>query len=67
MPYRRTRRAVLMAATLCDLLQVDAPHELPGEVVHAHPELQWLEEVGSLKRTSFSPGIVLLPEVATRS
>lgn len=63
MPYGRTRRAVLQAITLCDRWQVDAPRLLPEAVLGGHPEVSWLSGVGDLRRTRFSPGVVLLPEV----
>lgn len=67
MPYSRTRQAVLKAVTLCDLLQVDVLRQLIAKVMRSHRELQWLQEVGSLRRTSLSPGIVLPPQVRTES
>ena len=63
MPYQRTRRAVLRAVALCDEWKVDAPDLLAPEVLHRNPEVDWVNEVGDLRRTSLSPGVVLLPEV----
>lgn len=63
MPYQRTRRAVLRAVELCDQWSVDAPHRLPTEVLHRDPEVDWMNELGDLRRTPFKPGVVLLPEV----
>jgi len=61
--YRRARRAVLRAVELCDCEDVDALGELPPDLLAGDPELEWLSEVGELRRTSFDPGIVLLPAV----
>jgi len=63
MPYQRKRRAVLRAVALCGQWSVDAPHMLPADVFHREPEVDWMNEVGNLRRTSFKPGVVLLPEV----
>ena len=63
MPYQRTRRAVLRAVALCDQESADAPDQLPADVLHRDPELEWMNEVGVLRRTSFKPGVVLLPGV----
>jgi hypothetical protein len=63
MPYHRTRRAVLRAVALCDQWSVAAPQRLPAEVLHRDPEVEWVNQVGELRRTSSKPGVVLLPEV----
>lgn len=63
MPYRRARRAVVRAVGLCDLENVDALDRLPPEMLSHDPELGWLSDIGDLRRTSFEPGVVLLPAV----
>lgn len=65
MPYHRTRRAVLRAVALCDRWSVDAPHQLPAGVLHRDPEVDSIHKIGDLRRTSFKPGVVLLPVVRT--
>ncbi|WP_147454095.1 hypothetical protein [Tessaracoccus antarcticus] len=62
MPYRRTRKAALRAIELCDLWNVTTPRQLPPEVLQHHPEIRWMNDVGDLRRTPFSPGVVLLHE-----
>lgn len=63
MPYQRTRRAVLRAVALCDEWSVDAHHHLSADVLNREPELALVNEIGDLRRTSSSPGVVLLSEV----
>ena len=63
MPYQRTRRAVLRAVALCDRENVDALDRLPPDIASGDPDLRWLSDIGDLRRTSFKPGVVLLPEV----
>lgn len=63
MPYQRTRQAVKAAIVLCDEAGVDAPDQLPAAVRQRHRELEWVSTVGDLRRTPFSPGVVLLPQV----
>ncbi len=65
MPYQRTRRAVLHAVALGDQGGVDAPGRLPSNVLHSDPGVQWVNEVGDLRRTPLTPGVVLLPGVRT--
>ena len=64
-PYKQTRRAVLHAVELCDEWAVDSPNELPAEVLVTEPELaQFLaDEIGSLRRAPFRPGVDLYPRV----
>lgn len=63
MPYQRTRRAVLRAVALCDQWSAETTHQLPSDVVHGEPDLALVNKFGDLRRTSFSPGVVLIPEV----
>ena len=63
MPYRRARRAVLSAVELCDRENVDALDRLPPDIASSDPDLRWLSDIGDLRRTSFKPGVVLLPAV----
>jgi hypothetical protein len=64
MPYRRARSAVLKAVEMCDCEDVDAPDRLPPEALSNAPDLQWLSDIGELRRTSsLKPGVVLLPAV----
>lgn len=60
-PYKLTRRAALRAVELCDHWSVDTPAELPTETLANEQELvQFLaDDIGSLRRTPFNPGIVL--------
>jgi len=62
-PYRRARRAVLSAVELCDRENVDALDRLPPDIASSDPDLRWLSDIGDLRRTSFKPGVVLLPAV----
>ena len=63
MPYRRAHRAVLSAVELCDRENVDALDRLPPDIASSDPDLRWLSDIGDLGRTSFKPGVVLLPAV----
>jgi hypothetical protein len=63
MPYRRARRAVVRAVELCDRENVDALDRLPPDIFSGDPDLEWLSDIGDLRRTSFKPGVVLLPAV----
>jgi hypothetical protein len=63
MPYRRARRAVVRAVELCDRENVDALDRLPPDIFSSNPDLEWLSDIGDLRRTSFKPGVVLLPAV----
>jgi hypothetical protein len=61
MSYRRTRTVVLRAVARCDEWDVDTPWELPDHVLSREPDIAALHEVGDLRRTGFSPGVVILP------
>ena len=63
MPYQRARRAVVRAVELCDRENVDALDQLPPDISSSDPDLEWLSDIGDLRRTSFKPGVVLLPAV----
>jgi hypothetical protein len=63
MPYRRARRAVSKAVELCDRENVDEFDRLPHDISASDPDLEWLSDIGDLRRTSFKPGVVLLPAV----
>lgn len=59
--YKSTRRLVLQAVELCDLWSVDVPRDLPQEALVAEPALRRLsrEDLGSLSRAAFSPGVTV--------
>lgn len=63
MPYRRARRAVVRAVELCDREGVYALDQLHPDIFSSDPDLEWLSDIGDLRRTSFKPGVVLLPAV----
>ena len=63
MPYRRARGAVLRAVELCDRENVDAIEQLPRDIRSCEPDLEWLNDIGELRRSSSKPGVVLLPAV----
>lgn len=63
MPYHQTRSAVLRAVALCDQWNVEFPQQLPTNVLDRDSGINRLHEVGDLRRTTFKPGVVLLPEV----
>ena len=63
LPYRRARRVVMRAVELCDREEVDALDRLPPDILSSDPDLEWLSDIGDLRRTSFKPGVVLLPAV----
>lgn len=63
LPYQRARNAALKAIKLCDRERVDALDRLSPDILLGDAELQWLSSVGDLRRTSFKPGVVLLPAV----
>lgn len=63
MPYRRTRAAVLQAVATCDEWGVDTPADLPDHVLNREPDVATLHEVGDLRRTGLSPGVVILPAI----
>jgi len=60
-PYKRTKRVALRAVALCDEWHVDDPSDLPDNVLALEPAVKQLlaENVGRLKRTPFSPGIMI--------
>lgn len=59
--YKRTRRVAIRAVDLCDEWSVDAPADLPDEVLATEPEVtEFLaDEIGTLRRTLLSPGVIL--------
>lgn len=61
--YKQTRRVVLRAVELCDKWSVDTPGDLPADVLAGDMELSnfLAEDIGSLRRTQLSPGVVLYP------
>lgn len=65
--YKQTRCIVLRAVELCDKYSVDAPEDLPDNVLAADMELSEFlaKDVGSLRRTSLSSGVVLYPSTRT--
>jgi hypothetical protein len=63
MPYRRARVAVLRAVELCDRENVDAIEQLPRDIRSSEPDLEWLDDIGELRRSASKPGVVLLPAV----
>jgi len=67
MPYRRARRAVLRAVELCDRENVEAIEQLSAAVRCSESDLEWLTDVGDLRRTGLEPGVVLLPAAAPSS
>jgi hypothetical protein len=63
MPYRRARRAALRAVELCDRENVETIDQLSPRVRASEPDLEWLSDIGELRRTTLRPGVVLLPAV----
>lgn len=63
--YKRTRRTVLRAVELCDHWSVDSPDALPVDVLAKHSDVNAfvLDEVGTLRRSSFSAGVTVYPSI----
>lgn len=60
-PYKRTRKVALRAVELCDEWSIDNPADLPTVVLGNEEEIARFltDEIGTLRRTPFSPGIQL--------
>lgn len=62
-PYKRTRSIVLRAVQLCDEWEVSNPSDLPPDIIADEPHISRFlaDGIGSLRRTPFSPGVVIYP------
>lgn len=62
-PYKHAKRASIRAVELCDQWGVDSPSDLPGKLLASEPEVTTFltEDIGTLRRTPFTPGITLYP------
>ncbi|MBC7594163.1 MAG: hypothetical protein H7288_09530, partial [Kineosporiaceae bacterium] len=63
--YKRTRRAVLRAVQLCDEWSVNAPEDLPEEVIAMERDVNTFlaGRTGSLRRSPFSAGVTIYPSI----
>lgn len=64
--YKGTKQVAIRAVELCDKWSVDTPANLPAEVLDDDLEISRFlaDDIGSLRRTPFTPGITLYPSSA---